>query len=380
MSQRSNEGSDTTQGSSTKAYMDDRKKLQLEVIAGLDSLEQLVQREQSRHALEASSPTTDDKEEVSKLKQRMEELHERFIDLCARIEAQEDVKSQPSDAEVASRSKPLQETELAPIRGFDGFAPGLLEEEIRSSQLKAAKQVHLRSAAVLVLLLVGGLAAWLGSRHLSSGVGQVVIESEPAEAGVYIDNQFRGQTPVRLKSIQAGSHRVRIAKEGYETLVQELRLSRGETARVDVRLNELSAAQLHVLAQSLFDQGKLREADRICTLLFQKSPSDAFALDLREKILTGLLAQISSEGLPAKKSPLPAREERSGKPPPENRFAQDRKAIVAATSQSNRTSTNPTAPRLAAQPAIQSRRLPPETGNPCRKSQRQTPPLASQTQ
>src|SRR6185295_13970482 len=126
------------------------------------------------------------------------------------------------------------------------------------------------------------------------------IESEPAGADVYLDDQFRGQTPVQLKSMQAGSHRVRITKEGYEALVQELRLSRGETASLDVRLNELTAAQLHVLARSLFNQGKLREADRICTLLFKKLPYDPVALDLKEKILTGLLAQMGSEELPAK--------------------------------------------------------------------------------
>jgi len=349
--------------------MDDREKLQREVIAGLDTLEQLVQEEQ-RHDASNAVPTTeqntDDREEASNLKKQLEELHGRFIDLRARIEAREDMKSQPSPAEVSSSElQRVQSTEVPPDHRVEGRAPSLLEKKIWSSQL--LKQAPPSRVAALIALLVGGLAAWLGSQHLSSGVAQVAIGSEPAEAGVYIDNQFRGQTPVRLKSIQAGSHRVRITKEGYEPLIQELRLGRGETAHLDVRLNELSAAQLHVLARSLFDQNKLREADRICTLLLQEPPYDAFALDLREKILTGLLAQISSEGLPAKKSSVPAREERSrsGKlPRPESRFAQNGKVIAAATSQSNRASTNPTAPRLAVQPASQSRRLPPENREP----------------
>jgi hypothetical protein len=268
--------------------MDDRDKLQREVIAGLDALEQLVQEEQNlSQAVPTTEQNTHDREEASNLKKQMEELHKRFINLRGRIEAWEDIKNQPSPAEVSSTSEPLQRVQSTGVpadRRVEGQAPSLLKKKIWSSQL--LKQVHPSRVAALIVLLVGWLAAWLLGLLYSGG--QVAIESEPAEADVYMDDQFRGQTPVQLESIQGGRHRVRLTKEGYEPLVQELRLSPGQTARVDIRLNELSAAQLQELARSLFDQGKLREADRICTLLYEKPSYEAFVLDLRGKILTAL--------------------------------------------------------------------------------------------
>jgi len=350
--------------------MNSRKKLQSVVINGLDGLEHLVQREQSRQASEAaSSPASDDdddKKEVFRLKQQMEQLFERINDLCARIEARENANGQ-SLAGFPSRSRPLPERKLAPIRGFEGLVPSLLEKCIRLSQFKDAKRARRWRAASLVALLAGGLAIWLRLGLLHSGVGQVAIESDPAKADVFIDNQFRGQTPLQLRSIRAGNYRVRISKEGYEPLVHEVRLSRGETARVDIRLNELSAADLQMLARSLFNQGKLREADRICNLLFQTPPYDAFALDLKEKILTGLLAQISPQGLagktsgtelasrqPWKSSVLPNKEQSDKIPPSESGFVKNGIVTTAQISQPSRISSNRDPQAGAAQRPIQS--------------------------
>ncbi len=364
--------------------MDGWKKLQREVVSGLDDLQQLVRQEQERQAFQpppATERTVNQKEEVSKLKEQMEDLHQRFNDLCARIEAGEDTKIPASRAEIGSEKEPMDKAQTArprPARRFEGPALNLLEEEIRSAQLKTSRQAHLRRAAAGAVLLASLLAVWLGFGHLYSGVGQVEIESEPANADLYIDDQFQGQTPLQLKSIRAGSYRIRIAKEGYEPLAQELRLRKGETARLDVRLKELSAAQLQGLARSLFDQGKLREADRICTLLFQKPPYDAFALELKEKILTRLLEQISQEGLPDKslgsepvsqqawksselkraESDRP-KERLSDKAPrsEDRRFSENEKVTAAEPSKPTRAPSNSAQPAVALQRPFESSRL-----------------------
>jgi hypothetical protein len=272
--------------------MNEREKLQSEIVSGLDDLAKIVQQEESRQAGQPTRSVLAHHEEVLKLKRQLDELNERFIDLSTRIESGEDRDRQSSRGKIL-RSQTLRPPELNQIRSF---APSIEDEMV---WMREAKKPRRRWLSVALLgLLAGGLGIWLRYRGVNFGTGEVAVQSEPAGADVYIGNQFRGQTPLRLKPIRAGNYRVRITKEGYEPQLQEVYLGQGETARVEVHLNELSAADLQTLAQSLFNQGKLREADRICTLLFRKPPYDAFALDLKQKILTGLLAQINAGELP----------------------------------------------------------------------------------
>lgn len=360
--------------SPSSAEFPNREKLQREVMVGLDNLEQLVQRETRRDPSKTApgSEKLRENEELSNLKKEMEELHERFIGLCARIEAREDTKSQPANAGgsfvPAPTAKRIRKPGFPVVPQVESPLPNRLEEEIQLLQLRTQKQPHLWRAGVLVVLLVGCLVAWQHFGHRYSGIGQVEIQSVPAGADVFVEDQFRGQTPVQLKSVQAGSHRVRITKEGYEPLVQELHLSRGETARLVARLKQFTSAQLQVLAQSLFDQGKLREADRICTLLFNNTPHNTFALDLKTKILTGLLAQLDSEGLPAtsteigeisqqsKRSQRPAQQGASSPSlRPAREFTENTRAVAF-----NRASTNLATSGVAVQRTFQSYRQPPK--------------------
>lgn len=362
--------------SPSSAEFPTREKLQREVMVELDNLEKLVEREQRRDPSRTvpDSEKLSQSKELSNLKKEMEALNERFIGLCARVEAREDIKHQPAKTGVFSvpvpTEKRTQKIGLPAVHQVES-PPNLLEDELGLLQPRAEKRRLLRHAGVLVVFLVGCVAAWQHFGHLSSGIGQVAITSEPAGADVFVEDQFRGQTPIRLKSVQAGSHRVHITKEGYEPLVQELHLSRGETASLDVRLKELTSVQLQVLAQSLFDQGKLREADRVCTLLFKKPPYDAFALDLKTRILTRLLAQIGSDGLPAmstevggipqqsSKSREPANQEGSSTSLLSQTRSTQNTKTVGNKSQPNSASTN-AASDVAVRQTLQSYRPPPK--------------------
>src|SRR5262249_21728826 len=55
---------------------------------------------------------------------------------------------------------------------------------------------------------------------LRGKVGELVVRADVEGATVYVDEQVRGQLPLagRLR-VNAGSHRVRVLKEGYETVV-----------------------------------------------------------------------------------------------------------------------------------------------------------------
>lgn len=52
--------------------------------------------------------------------------------------------------------------------------------------------------------------------------GQIVIESEPSGANVFLDNTLRGITPVTLKAVSNGRHTVTLRLEGYEDVIREI--------------------------------------------------------------------------------------------------------------------------------------------------------------
>lgn len=63
----------------------------------------------------------------------------------------------------------------------------------------------------------------------------LAIESDPREADVYIDGRFQGTTPLRVQS-QPGRRTIRIERSGYRTYESTIRLSPGESRRIDASL------------------------------------------------------------------------------------------------------------------------------------------------
>lgn len=55
---------------------------------------------------------------------------------------------------------------------------------------------------------------------LSQGNGSAYIASCPAGAEVYIDNEFRGISPVIITAIPAGNHSIRLCSDGYKSWMQ----------------------------------------------------------------------------------------------------------------------------------------------------------------
>lgn len=53
---------------------------------------------------------------------------------------------------------------------------------------------------------------------LTGKPGSIAVHSEPEGASVYLDDQLVGTTPVVLADVPAGSHRVRVSKDGYDTV------------------------------------------------------------------------------------------------------------------------------------------------------------------
>jgi hypothetical protein len=73
-----------------------------------------------------------------------------------------------------------------------------------------------------------------------SRYGQVAIRVQPTDAEVFIDGEpWRTQAGVErlLVQLPAGTHRVEIRKEGYDSFVTAVEIRRGETAVLNVSLS-----------------------------------------------------------------------------------------------------------------------------------------------
>jgi len=66
--------------------------------------------------------------------------------------------------------------------------------------------------------------------------GDLTIESEPRDATVFIDQRRIGETPVHLKAFRAGSHAIRIDREGYERWTAGVLVAAGRQTRVSAQL------------------------------------------------------------------------------------------------------------------------------------------------
>jgi hypothetical protein len=61
--------------------------------------------------------------------------------------------------------------------------------------------------------------------------GQMIVRSNPAKAGVTVNGEWRGRTPLTLSGLRFGTHTVRIVQPGFTTAREEVRLSPSAPSR-----------------------------------------------------------------------------------------------------------------------------------------------------
>ncbi len=75
---------------------------------------------------------------------------------------------------------------------------------------------------------------------------ELIVESDIPGASVFVDRRMRGTTPLRLRDVGAGSHRVHVTAEGQEMQALDVQVSGSTRVRVsfkDVQLDEAVAVQ-----------------------------------------------------------------------------------------------------------------------------------------
>ena len=92
----------------------------------------------------------------------------------------------------------------------------------------------LRVAALMTVfaLLCGAESA----ARVVDAPGQLMVESEPAGAVVYVDGRFAGQTPLTLPTVDAGAHRVRVVHDGFLENSRLVTIKSGARAMLQTQL------------------------------------------------------------------------------------------------------------------------------------------------
>jgi hypothetical protein len=89
-----------------------------------------------------------------------------------------------------------------------------------------------------VQVTAGGIAQ-VTATLVPSGTGQggtLSVSSSPTGADVYMDNQYKGITPVTLSNLPAGTHTVKISLAGYNDYVSNVQIADGQTTQVSAAL------------------------------------------------------------------------------------------------------------------------------------------------
>jgi len=94
---------------------------------------------------------------------------------------------------------------------------------------------------VIIVICVAFVALVRGERRILSAadaLGSLVVESDPANASVYLDGRLAGETPLTLPAIAAGVHRVRVVRLGHLENSRLVTIKPGARATLRARLTD----------------------------------------------------------------------------------------------------------------------------------------------
>jgi PKD domain-containing protein/PEGA domain-containing protein len=113
----------------------------------------------------------------------------------------------------------------------------MFEEETRM-QTNIARWTGISTFLLGIFLVVP--SAVHGERGSSAtattGNCELVIATEPRGAGVYLDGEFAGRTPVTLNNVATGVHRVRLVKDGFLENARNVNVGVERRVNIDIGL------------------------------------------------------------------------------------------------------------------------------------------------
>ncbi|OQA54249.1 MAG: PEGA domain protein [Euryarchaeota archaeon ADurb.Bin294] len=79
----------------------------------------------------------------------------------------------------------------------------------------------------------------IGERYQKTGL--IYVQSEPSGAGVFLDNEYRGFTPLTLSGVPLAEHTLLVRKEGYIDYLCKVNVHDKQTVSISALLNPLEA-------------------------------------------------------------------------------------------------------------------------------------------
>ncbi len=112
-----------------------------------------------------------------------------------------------------------------------------------------------------ILLCFALISGCLSSQESAKGTLQ--LTSSPSGAEIYLDNQFRGSTPVDISSVEQGNHTLEFRYPGYQSWATVISVSSGTsnyfaalTPRPDIQGSEKKLHQTTVPSIKSYRSGR----------------------------------------------------------------------------------------------------------------------------
>jgi formylglycine-generating enzyme required for sulfatase activity len=93
------------------------------------------------------------------------------------------------------------------------------------------------------LLIRKGTPQFIQAELTSRPYGRLELDSDPSGAEVFIDDYVRGNTPIAIEDLPAGTRKVVIKKNGYEEKTLQVILKAGDDKTIDIQLKRIVQPQ-----------------------------------------------------------------------------------------------------------------------------------------
>ena len=164
----------------------------------------------------------------------------------------------------------------------------------RNSVLTNWKTLSLASY-LIVLVLVLGIHKLL-TTEASLG-DSLIVHSEPPDSTVFVNGVLRGQTPLKLQSLEPGTYDIRIQKDGYVPHCSRIRLEGNQPNVVSTGLETWPAQPTSknssaLSLKSLSVDGDLVEQLEVCERILKVNPKNPAVRTLQASVRNQLFEQI----------------------------------------------------------------------------------------
>jgi len=143
------------------------------------------------------------------------------------------------------------------IQGFATTRPILIgdkEKNLISKEFMPEINKNFKNFTISIKGLIVSLppVAWVSSNLLSymvrpitpppsANYGRIIVNSQPQGAKVYLDNVYKGTTPLNIDRVTFGQHQIRLVKTGYQDWSNYVSVSPSRTTTVSADLVPLPA-------------------------------------------------------------------------------------------------------------------------------------------